>query len=528
MIHTKHKRIFCFLLSLLLACSILPVPKAAAAGALHFSDVSQSSWYYDSVRLACEKELVKGVTATHFQPDGTLTIAEAVTLAARTHQLVHEGAVTLENDPIIWYETYSYYCSIRGMIDPAEYFGHWYEPITRREFVKIFYHVLDSYEKKNTVDADAIPDVALSDDCGKAVYAFYRAGILTGSDGNCFHPDSSIRRSEVTAIIARLLDPSQRLSVTLLNPDGPGEAAPEPQQPALPVAGDLTAAPAPNAAVTRENILALLDACDPDGAFLVRETAAFGDSMLLSWWDSNSTLTDRLEVAVHEQCHVYTHLNGGWEQDAIYIGNGKHILVPQTKVFNSLQMADSIPENLRTLRYSYVGQAQEYLSSQVCGPYGLLNELTAYRWGTHHAVCLYDYYLAKNDTVSGWTDYIQTLCSSYFAYGEFKYYILQYLLYAQEHDPSVYNGIVGNESFCTAFAAIDDQFSAEVQAVFRRLDQVEQHLRAGGHSVRNSGDYFIIDYSGPGTFRSTYELLAAELEKPAYQQMCQLLHDNAR
>ena len=84
MIHTKHKRISCFLLSLLLACSILPVPKAAAAGALPFSDVSQSSWYYDSVRLACEKELVKGVTATRFQPDGTLTIAEAVTLAART------------------------------------------------------------------------------------------------------------------------------------------------------------------------------------------------------------------------------------------------------------------------------------------------------------------------------------------------------------------------------------------------------------------------------------------------------------
>ena len=83
MIHTKHKRISCFLLSLLLACSILPVPKAAAAGALPFSDVSQSSWYYDSVRLACEKELVKGVTATRFQPDGTLTIAEAVTLAAR-------------------------------------------------------------------------------------------------------------------------------------------------------------------------------------------------------------------------------------------------------------------------------------------------------------------------------------------------------------------------------------------------------------------------------------------------------------
>lgn len=521
----KPKRIARLLVSLLLVCALLPVPRAAAA-ALPFSDVPQSSWYYSSVQLAYEHELVNGVSATRFQPDGTLTIAEAVTLAARMHQLVHEGKVTLENDSILWYETYSYYCSMRGMIDPADYFGHWYDPITRSEFVKIFYHVLDSYETINTVDAGAIPDVSLSDEYGKAVYAFYRAGVLVGSDGGFFHPDSSIRRSEVAAILARLYDPAQRLSITLRAPDG--TVQPEaPETPTLPTTGDLSGAPAPTAAITRANILALLDACDADGAYLIRETASAGDDLLLSWFAGSSAITDQLSVAVHEQCHVYTSLKAGWDQDAIYIGNGQHILVPRTDVFNSLQMADTIPERLRTLRYSYVGEAQQYLSSQICGPYGLLNEMAAYCWGTHCDVALYDYYLAKNDTADGWADYVQTLTASYYAYGEFKYFILQYLLYAQEHDPAVYNGIVGNQRFCAAFSAIDDQFAAEVQSVFLRLDQVAQHLRAGGHSVWYNDDYFIIDRSGPSTFRSTYEMLATELEKPVYQQLCQLLHDNA-
>ena len=206
------------------------------------------------------------------------------------------------------------------------------------------------------------------------------------------------------------------------------------------------------------------------------------------------------------------------------LGDGEHIVVPETDVFNSLQMAATIPEELRTFRYSYVGEAQQYLTSQTDGPYGLLDELTAYCWGAHTNVALYDYYLAKATSASDWLSYIHLLSSDYYAYAEFKYFILHYLVYAQENDPAVYRGIVENTAFRTAYAAIDDRFAAVVDAVQRRFEDVADHLRSEGHSVTRSGGYFYIDGSGAGTFEAVYDLLATELAKPVYQQMDAVLH----
>ena len=48
------------------------------------------------------------------------------------------------------------------------------------------------------------------------IYDFYRAGILTGSNAEgTFHPESSIKRSEVAAILIRMYDESMRLEKTL-------------------------------------------------------------------------------------------------------------------------------------------------------------------------------------------------------------------------------------------------------------------------------------------------------------------------
>ena len=48
------------------------------------------------------------------------------------------------------------------------------------------------------------------------IYEFYRAGILTGSDAKgTFHADSTIRRSEVSAILNRMYDVSVRQSIAL-------------------------------------------------------------------------------------------------------------------------------------------------------------------------------------------------------------------------------------------------------------------------------------------------------------------------
>ena len=84
---------------------------------------------------------------------------------------------------------------------------------THLEFVHILSKLLNT-GAINTVNS--IPDVKSSDAYADEIFAFYRAGILTGSDRlGTFHPTSSLKRSEAAAILVRLYDASQRQYITL-------------------------------------------------------------------------------------------------------------------------------------------------------------------------------------------------------------------------------------------------------------------------------------------------------------------------
>ena len=90
---------------------------AVSAATLPFEDVSMFSWYYSDVKNAHEQGLVDGVTPTRFSPTGTLTIAQAIKLAAALHQKAQTGAVTLKNGSP-WYSTYVSYAVANGIIEP--------------------------------------------------------------------------------------------------------------------------------------------------------------------------------------------------------------------------------------------------------------------------------------------------------------------------------------------------------------------------------------------------------------------------
>ena len=193
---------------------------AVSAATLPFEDVSMFSWYYSDVKNAHEQGLVDGVTPTRFSPTGTLTIAQAIKLAAALHQKAQTGAVTLKNGSP-WYSTYVSYAVANGIIEP-EYASYkpalMNSPISRAEFVHIFYDAMPagSYAARNIVQDNAIPDVSSSDLYADEIYTFYRAGILTGSNSNGdFNSNSSIQRSEVAAILIRMFDASARRNITL-------------------------------------------------------------------------------------------------------------------------------------------------------------------------------------------------------------------------------------------------------------------------------------------------------------------------
>ena len=164
--------------------------------------------------------LINGVTATEFRPDETLTTAQAIKLAAAYHERSETGEVSLTNGAGNWYDSYVDYAVENGIVD-SDYASmsaaEMNKPIERSEFVAIFAAAMgDDLTGRNTVADNAIPDVDMDDENAEEIYAFYRAGILTGSDAaGTFNPHTPIKRSEVATILNRMFDETMRKNITL-------------------------------------------------------------------------------------------------------------------------------------------------------------------------------------------------------------------------------------------------------------------------------------------------------------------------
>lgn len=189
----------------------------AIEGAVNqFSDVTPDKWFFSDVVTATERGLINGKTAATYEPYSELTVAEAVKLAACLSQLKADGAVTLQNSSgTPWYRSYVDYALEKGIIS-GEY-PDYNSAITREEFVHIFYsaYPASEYKAKNSVADGAIPDIAAEDKYAAEIYAFYRAGILTGDATNHFNPKTAIVRSEVAAVLTRMYVEDARQTVTL-------------------------------------------------------------------------------------------------------------------------------------------------------------------------------------------------------------------------------------------------------------------------------------------------------------------------
>lgn len=187
-----------------------------------FTDVSTKSWYFSDVVAAYERGLVNGITATTYEPDSLLRIGQAIKLAACMHQLYHEGQVTIEQvSGNGWYIPYVEYALSKGIISGE--FDDYNADITRQQFISIFYNALpeSEYAAINEIADGAIGDVDMSADWAAMVYAFYRAGILTGYTDSPqyadhdFGPDSFISRAEVATIMNRMFDASARKTFSI-------------------------------------------------------------------------------------------------------------------------------------------------------------------------------------------------------------------------------------------------------------------------------------------------------------------------
>ena len=222
------KRILTCLMSVILSVIFLPCAVQAAEGslanftaesdALTFTDVTAEDWFAASVDCVSKTGLMIGVGGDCFAPEADITLAEIYTIAARIHATYYTGSTEEAdeyNNPTDkpWFYGYVKYCMDNG-IQPGEP-GDVTQPAFRIECASLLSRALPEKElaEINAVEDNAIPDLPLSQGT-ESVYRLYRAGVLTGMDeaGN-FCPESKVRRSEVAAIVSRLIDHSLRRSV---------------------------------------------------------------------------------------------------------------------------------------------------------------------------------------------------------------------------------------------------------------------------------------------------------------------------
>ena len=178
-----------------------------------FTDVDENAWYgyYQQkvIANAYDYGMMKGSSATTFNPTGVFTIAEAVTVAARVHSIYMTGMEDFVQGST-WYQVYVDYAIKNGIIKTTD-FTNYNTPATRAQMAYIFAHCLpDSCFAKRT-DTKTPPDVNSATPYQSDILKLYGAGILGGSDGKgTFKPSDNITRAESAAVIARVILPGTR------------------------------------------------------------------------------------------------------------------------------------------------------------------------------------------------------------------------------------------------------------------------------------------------------------------------------
>ena len=184
-----------------------------------FSDVNQGDWFYDHVKNAYELGLMTGQGGGLFAPRGVVSLAEAVSLAAKLRcAYTGDGRVFSGSKP--WYAPAVDYAIAQGIIQEGD-FADYTAAATRAQFAYILSRALPSgaLEEINTVEDNSLPDVKMSSAYAENIYLLYRAGILSGKDRRgTFSPSATLTRAEAAGIASRIASAPLRVECALYAP----------------------------------------------------------------------------------------------------------------------------------------------------------------------------------------------------------------------------------------------------------------------------------------------------------------------
>lgn len=178
-----------------------------------FEDVSPDSWYYTYVQMANNLGIMVGKSDTLFDPNAGMTLAEAATIAARIREEQYHEHTSFEPEGEHWYDVYVNYCYRNGIIEREISFD-WDKKATRAEMAYLFSRCDMTDYYINEVPITDIPDVSSKTAYSHEILDLYNKGVAVGSDEHLtFYPEAGVKRCEVAAIVARIMDNSMRIEL---------------------------------------------------------------------------------------------------------------------------------------------------------------------------------------------------------------------------------------------------------------------------------------------------------------------------
>lgn len=192
-----------------------------------FTDVRDSDWYYESVKALYELGLTNGQgSEARFAPDDDMTVAEALTVAARLRSLYEykdcEAGPAQYAGGDIWYAPYAAYLRAAEVIGP-EFEGLYGQKATRGQMAHILANTLPEalFEPINGdvvaagfANGTYIRDVREDMPYCQDILTLYEWGILSGMDHvGTFRPEGTIPRCQMAAMVVRLAYSERRLTL---------------------------------------------------------------------------------------------------------------------------------------------------------------------------------------------------------------------------------------------------------------------------------------------------------------------------
>ena len=213
-------------------------------------------------------------------------------------------------------------------------------------------------------------------------------------------------------------------------------------------------------------------------------------------WDkdvSGYAIMDMFSTIVHESVHGTN-------------GVGKILLYPdslydvyRTSVVPTKTMTAYFEKKCTTAKIfrfgAYIKDAEDNLSSNISGIYGLLNEFCAYYHDVQSSYLMYNVYNELGSDFNYFKDEMANdALETYYAYYEFNLFIGGYLSYLKEYNKDVYYETIANKSLCIAYTEINRQFADVVDKVeneFNHYESYQYFLDKYVDSTKNSLQQFL-------------------------------------